>query len=64
MWIAGSSSQNQVTNYGSLGISSTSNIPGGRDGFAVAVDAENDLFYVFGGYGLDSTPISGKLNLS
>jgi N-acetylneuraminic acid mutarotase len=47
--------------YGTMGTPSTSNIPGGR-GFAVFWTDHNGNFWLFGGYGIDSSGNTGSLN--
>jgi len=45
-WIGGSSSINQFGNYGTKGVSSSSNWPGSRQGVAYALDNEGNRFYL------------------
>jgi N-acetylneuraminic acid mutarotase len=52
-WVSGSSASNGNSNYGTVGIPSASNVPGGRDVAASWVDPSGN-FWLFGGYGLDS----------
>ena len=47
--------------YGTMGTSSPSNIPGGR-GSAVVWTDHNGNFWLFGGYGIDSSGNTGSLN--
>jgi N-acetylneuraminic acid mutarotase len=47
--------------YGTLGVASASNVPGGRDGSVSWTDNTGDL-WLFGGYGVDSTGVGGNLN--
>ena len=49
-WISGSSSINSIGVYGTQGIASPSNFPGGRAGSAIGFDSAGSL-WVFGGYG-------------
>ena len=57
--MSGSNVRNQLGNYGSLGVTSLSNIPGGR--FAsVGRTALDESFWLFGGYGFDSTSFAGN----
>lgn len=62
MWvrILGSSTINEVGNYGQQGVSSATNIPGGRGGGTTWVDSQGD-FWLFGGVGLSSNEY-GRLN--
>jgi N-acetylneuraminic acid mutarotase len=55
-WVSGSNTSNGHSSYGTLGIPSASNVPGGRDVATSWVDASGN-FWLFGGYGLDSTNI-------
>jgi N-acetylneuraminic acid mutarotase len=52
-WMGGSSSDNQPGTYGTLGSSSTSNVPGARENATSWTDATGK-FWLFGGYGYDS----------
>lgn len=47
--------------YGTLGVPSTKNLPGGRTTAAAWMDAQGNL-WLFGGFGYDSAGISGYLN--
>lgn len=65
-WISGSSSVPTGTAgspgmYGTLGVDSASNVPGGRDGSVSWIDSSGNL-WLFGGYGVDSTGTGGNLN--
>jgi N-acetylneuraminic acid mutarotase len=55
-WISGSSTSNGNSNYGTAGIPSATNMPGGRDVATSWVDPSGN-FWLFGGYGLDSTNV-------
>ena len=64
-WVGGS---NQVGNnggqpgvYGTLGAAAAPNIPGGRDAGVGWTDASGS-FWLFGGFGIDSTGAQGYLN--
>ncbi|MDQ5920054.1 MAG: hypothetical protein QG673_110 [Pseudomonadota bacterium] len=59
-WVGGSSSSNQTGTYGSKGVPSASNIPGGRYGMSRWTD-KNGKFWLFGGYGNTSSG-SGTYN--
>jgi N-acetylneuraminic acid mutarotase len=57
-----SSTRNAVGVYGTLGVASISNVPGGREWAASWTDSSGNL-WLFGGFGYDSTGISyGDLN--
>lgn len=53
-WISGSSSANQKSSYGPMGVSSKTYNPSGRSNFAYKYDINSKMFYVFGGFGYDS----------
>jgi N-acetylneuraminic acid mutarotase len=53
-WISGSSASNGNSSYGTVGIPSASNVPGGRDVAASWIDPSGN-FWLFGGYGFDSS---------
>ena len=62
-WVGGSRSANQNGVYGSSGVASASNMPGGREGATSWVDTSSRRVYVFGGSGRDSGSASdGALN--
>ena len=56
-WVSGSSTGNATGNYGTLGATVTSNVPGARYG-AVSKFYVNNI-WLFGGYGYDSTLSDG-----
>jgi len=60
-WISGSDVAEQSGKYGTKGVTSTTNMPGGRSAAAKWIDASGDL-WLFGGYGLDSTGTAEYLN--
>ena len=60
-WMGGSNLGGQVGTFGTLGISSATNIPGARQGNATWVDKHGDL-WLFGGSGYDSNGGQGHLN--
>jgi hypothetical protein len=53
-WMGGSNLANQKGVYGSLGMPSASNIPGGKENAVAWTDASGN-FWLFGGSGYDST---------
>jgi hypothetical protein len=59
-WMSGSNQGNQKGTYGIKGVSSQSNIPGGRYNSLGWVDNEGS-FWVFGGYGYDNNGIINKV---
>ncbi len=60
-WVSGSSTANAVGVYGTLGVASTSNVPGARSGSVSWIDGSGNL-WLFGGSGYDSTGKTGELN--
>jgi N-acetylneuraminic acid mutarotase len=60
-WMSGSSTVNQPGSYGTRGIASASNVPGGRNRPTSMVDSSGNL-WLFGGVGLDSTGSVGNLS--
>lgn len=60
VWIKGSGLVNQTGNYGTLGVSSSSVLPGGRYS-TVCWKTTTNKVYMFGGYGFSSGPV-GALN--
>jgi len=65
-WISGGNSVGAKNSgakgvYGSKGVTSTANIPGGRDFPSSWIDASGD-FWLFGGNGFDSAGVFGYLN--
>ncbi|MGP8142819.1 MAG: hypothetical protein ACLQBU_13165 [Terriglobales bacterium] len=61
-WMGGSSVGLQNGNYGALGVAAASNVPGGRSGVAIWLDASGNL-WLFGGTGYDaSNPVGGELS--
>ncbi len=60
-WMKGDSSRlNQAASYGTMGITASTNIPGGRRGGITWVDSTGNL-WLFGGYGVGASG-SGFLN--
>lgn len=60
-WMSGSNNPNQSGVYGTQGIASSGNIPGGRVGAATWTDASGNL-WLFGGDGYDSAGTVGVLS--
>lgn len=60
-WKSGSSSVNQAGIYGALNVAESADTPGARSYPAHWTDASGN-FWLFGGYGYDSTGQSGDLN--
>jgi hypothetical protein len=60
-WMSGSNTINQAGTYGTEGAAAPSNTPGARDG-AVSWTDTNGNFWLFGGYGYDSTGTKLELN--
>ncbi len=60
-WVNGSNTANQQGTYGTFGIPSTSNIPGGRYSTAAWTDPAGN-YWIFGGQGTAVNNITGKLN--
>ena len=59
-WIDGGNSLNQAAIYTSIGIASTSNIPGSRETAATWVDSDGN-FWLYGGLGYNNQDESGTL---
>jgi hypothetical protein len=60
-WMGGSNVANQAGAYGAKGAAAASNFPGGREGAITWTDSTGN-FWLFGGYGLDSTGQGNYLN--
>jgi N-acetylneuraminic acid mutarotase len=60
-WMSGSNLANQAATYGTLGTAAPGNIPAGRIQAVSWIDPSGD-FWLFGGFGLDSTSAMGVLN--
>ena len=61
-WVSGSGHSNTAGSYGTQGVGSTANLPGGREGGAGWVDAAGKL-WLFGGTGYGANAAqSGELN--
>ena len=50
-WVSGSNVRNQYGTYGSLGVTTDTNIMGSRSSFAADIDVSNQTLLVFGGGG-------------
>jgi len=60
-WMSGANVEDQYGSYGSLGTPARTNVPGARTGSVSWPDASGN-FWLFGGYGCDSTGVVGWLN--
>jgi N-acetylneuraminic acid mutarotase len=60
-WVSGSNGVDATGVYGSLGVASTSNVPGARQGAISWIDSSGNL-WLFGGNGYDSSGIISILN--
>jgi hypothetical protein len=60
-WMSGSSTAGAKGIYGTLGVPSTGNVPGGRWGSVSWTDGSGN-FWLFGGEGFDSSETGGLLN--
>jgi hypothetical protein len=60
-WISGSSSAAVPGTYGIQGVAALSTAPGARQGAAGWLDSSGN-FWLFGGFGLDSSDVQGDLN--
>ncbi|MGB3948193.1 MAG: kelch repeat-containing protein [Bacteroidia bacterium] len=60
-WLNGSSVFKQMGNYGTMGVSSSANIPGARENAMTWVD-NNGMFWLFGGHGYSTISTEGYLN--
>jgi N-acetylneuraminic acid mutarotase len=60
-WVSGANTISAIGIYGTQGVASTSNAPGGRDSGVSWTDAAGNL-WLFGGFGTDSAGNSGYLN--
>mgnify|MGYP007125577593 CR=1 FL=1 len=60
-WLAGGNIPNQHGNYGEKGVSHTSISPGGRAYAFGWFDSLRQEFWLFGGTGIGSDPITGTL---
>jgi len=61
-WQGGSSVGDQPGVYGTKGVPSTSNIPGGRQNPQLVFDATTNLVWIFGGFGYDSALGEDSMN--
>jgi hypothetical protein len=60
-WVSGSSTHNAAGVYGTRGVAAPANVPGARLGAAGYVDGSGH-FWIFGGFGIDSTGAAGALD--
>ena len=60
-WVSGSNSNFEIGLYGTKGVASPSNVPGGRYDASSWIDTAGNL-WMFGGYGYDGQETSGSLN--
>ena len=58
-WISGNNTFNVAGVYGTQGIPSTSNYPGGRQSMGFRIDSSGSI-WIFGGSGVDPAGISGE----
>ena len=58
-WISGNNIAGVAGVYGTQGIPSTSNHPGGRDSMGFVIDSSGSI-WMFGGNGYDSVGTSGE----
>jgi len=61
VWMSGGDSSGQPGVYGTLGVPSLANVPGGRD-IAVSWTGGDGHLWLFGGHGLVTTTVAGELN--
>jgi N-acetylneuraminic acid mutarotase len=61
VWLGGSSTINQKGVYGTLGVGAAGNIPGARESRAFTTDLSGN-FWLFGGYGADSSGVAADLS--
>ncbi len=61
VWQGGPSTIGQNGVYGTLGVGAAGNVPGARESRAYATDLSGN-FWLFGGYGADSSGVAGDLN--
>jgi N-acetylneuraminic acid mutarotase len=63
-WVSGSNTGGAAGAYGTLGVASSSSVPGARgsEGIAVSWTDSSGNFWLFGGAGYDSTGAMGELN--
>lgn len=60
-WVSGTNLSNQLGTYGTKGVSSTANTPGGRRGQGMWLDLAGNV-WMYGGYGYANTGGSNYLN--
>jgi N-acetylneuraminic acid mutarotase len=61
IWMGGSQTRANLTDYGTQGVGAVGNAPGARAGAAAWIDASGDA-WLFGGQGLANTSAAGPLN--
>jgi N-acetylneuraminic acid mutarotase len=61
IWVSGANVHNQFGTYGSITVPAADNTPGGRHTGTTWKDTDGDL-WLFGGYGIGTTPGLGRLN--
>jgi N-acetylneuraminic acid mutarotase len=61
-WMNGSSTVNQAGTYGTEGTATPGNVPGAREVAAAWTDDASGNFWLFGGFGYDSTGTAGDLD--
>lgn len=61
VWVAGSTTSNESATYGTSGVASATNLPGGREASSNWVDSLGNVWF-FGGQGLNSAGGVGSLN--
>jgi len=57
-WVSGSNMVDQIGSYGTQGVAATGNVPGARNSSVSWIDSSGNL-WLFGGFGLDSTGLTG-----
>ncbi len=60
-WVSGANVVNQAGTYGTQGTAAATNVPGARDSKMTWTDTSGN-FWLFGGYGYDSTGAEGQIN--
>ena len=60
-WVSGADTGSQPGAYGTMGVSSTANVPGSRSNAVSWIDSSGNI-WLFGGVGYDSVGVSGYLN--
>jgi N-acetylneuraminic acid mutarotase len=60
-WVSGSNTEDQVGNFGTMGIAAPSNVPGSRKGAVSWIDESGNL-WLFGGFGVVTNDVNDYLN--